>query len=131
MGDRPARQLREGKSSAFINDQPVSGGVAADRRCLIEIQGQFEGRGLLDVSITVCCSTGLPEPPAPESRQGLAAWQEAGELAVPATSWRARAEEDYLRDAVGQLDELIPRREGETLAANAPCWPMSIASPAL
>ena len=44
------RQLRrDGKSPATINDEPVS--VALLRQCgdmLIEIQGQFEGRGLLD-----------------------------------------------------------------------------------
>ena len=44
------RQLRsDGKSSAHINDQPVS--LTLLRQCgdmLVEIQGQFEGRGLLD-----------------------------------------------------------------------------------
>ncbi len=44
------RQLRaDGKSPASINDEPVS--VNLLRQCgdlLVEIQGQFEGRGLLD-----------------------------------------------------------------------------------
>ena len=44
------RQLRQdGKSPASINDEPVS--VNLLRQCgdmLVEIQGQFEGRGLLD-----------------------------------------------------------------------------------
>ena len=46
------RQIRgDGKSPASINDEPVS--VNLLRMCgdmLVEIQGQFEGRGLLDAS---------------------------------------------------------------------------------
>lgn len=45
------RQLRQDRSPATINDEPVS--VSLLRKCgdlLVEIQGQFEGRGLLDTS---------------------------------------------------------------------------------
>ena len=48
------RQLRQDRSPAAINDEPVS--VSLLRKCgdlLVEIQGQFEGRGLLDTSIHV------------------------------------------------------------------------------
>ena len=43
------RRLRDGKSTALINDTPVSLGIMRQvGDLLIEIQGQFEGRGLLD-----------------------------------------------------------------------------------
>ena len=45
------RQLRDGKSPALINDRPVSATLLRQvGDSLIEIQGQFEGRGLLDTS---------------------------------------------------------------------------------
>ena len=44
------RQLRDGKSPALINDTPVSSTLLRQvGDSLVEIQGQFEGRGLLDV----------------------------------------------------------------------------------
>ncbi|MGC6484434.1 MAG: DNA repair protein RecN [Candidatus Puniceispirillales bacterium] len=117
------RQLREGKSSAFINDQPVSGGMLRQiGDSLIEIQGQFEGRGLLDVSShrilldRFAGTTSLAE----ETARAWQHWQEAAAALAEARDAleRARAEEDYLRDAVSQLDELDPEAgEEETLAA--------------
>ena len=46
------RRLKaDGKSSASINDVPVSAALLRDvGDTLVEIQGQFEGRGLLDAS---------------------------------------------------------------------------------
>ena len=46
------RRLKaDGKSSASINDVPVSAALLRDiGDMLVEIQGQFEGRGLLDVA---------------------------------------------------------------------------------
>ena len=45
------RRLKvDGKSTASINDVPVSIGLLRGLVILIEIQGQFEGRGLLDAS---------------------------------------------------------------------------------
>ena len=47
------RRLKaDGKSSASINDVPVSAALLRDiGDMLVEIQGQFEGRGLLDLSL--------------------------------------------------------------------------------
>ena len=106
------RQLRsDGKSSAHINDQPVS--LTLLRQCgdmLVEIQGQFEGRGLLDTDSHL----GLIDRAAGhlEDIQTLtAAWSElkqARDARIQATEdlARAREEEDWLRDAVQQLDQL-------------------------
>ena len=106
------RQLRsDGKSSAHINDQPVS--LTLLRQCgdmLVEIQGQFEGRGLLDTDSHL----GLIDRAAghQEDIQTLsAAWSElkqARDARIQATEdlARAREEEDWLRDAVQQLDQL-------------------------
>ena len=106
------RQLKsDGKSSAHINDQPVS--LTLLRQCgdmLVEIQGQFEGRGLLDTDSHL----GLIDRAAghQEDIQTLtAAWfelKQARDARIQATEdlARAREEEDWLRDAVQQLDQL-------------------------
>ena len=117
------RQLREGKSTAQINDQPVSGGLLRQvGDVLVEIQGQFEGRGLLDVSshrILLDRFAGTLAL-AEETARSWEEWQRlASELDnARAELARARAEEDWLRDAVTQLDELNPEAgEEDTLAA--------------
>jgi DNA repair protein RecN (Recombination protein N) len=77
---------------------------------LVEIQGQFEGRGLLDTDSHL----GLIDRAAghQEDIQTLtAAWSElkqARDARIQATEdlARAREEEDWLRDAVQQLDQL-------------------------
>ena len=108
------RQLRaDGKSPASINDEPVS--VALLRQCgdmLIEIQGQFEGRGLLDPANHI----GLLDRACDhqDALQNLSeswhSWQSAKQ-ALKETKEAleaARLEEDWLRDAVSQLDALAP-----------------------
>jgi DNA repair protein RecN (Recombination protein N) len=114
-----SRQLRGGgKSVASINDQPVS--LALLRQCgdlLIEIQGQFEGRGLLDPASHI----GLLDRAA-----GL-----TGELCQLAEHWQgwqrakaehqaarealaaARAEEEWLRAALAELDQLAAAENEE------------------
>jgi len=108
------RQLgADGKSRAFVNDQPVS--VTLLRQLgdlLVEVQGQFESRGLLD----------------PASHRGLldAFGGLTGEAAAVAALWQrrraaaeavaeaeaalaaARADESYLRHALEELDALAP-----------------------
>ena len=106
------RQLRaDGKSPAHINDQPVS--VNLLRQCgdmLVEIQGQFEGRGLLDVNThqRLLDRAGI-EPDL--LAQVKNCWQEmqASQKALYAcqeAQAKAREEEEWLRDAVEQLDKL-------------------------
>ena len=113
------RQLRsDGKSPAHINDQPVS--VNLLRQCgdmLVEIQGQFEGRGLLDVSThqRLLDRAGI----APDLlAQVKTCWQEmqASQKALHAcqeAQAKARDEEEWLRDAVEQLDKLAAETDEE------------------
>lgn len=113
------RRLRDGKSVALINDTPVSLNIM--RECgdlLVEIQGQFEGRGLLDVAThrTLLDRFGghgdLVEKCADDWQQ----WQYANTAYQDAVRAREEAESnaDWLRDAVGQLDRLAPEADEET-----------------
>ena len=111
------RQLQGSKSPALVNDIPVSAGLLRQiGDSLVEIQGQFEGRGLLDVSThrtlldRYACTVKAADAVAKAWRD----WQEARGRHQEArkTLEEARAEEDWLRDAVAQLDELSPE-EGE------------------
>ena len=108
------RQLgADGKSRAFVNDQPVS--VALLRQLgdlLVEVQGQFESRGLLDAGShrALLDAFGGLESDATALR---ALWQrrkaaadavDAAEAALAS----ARADESYLRHALDELDALSP-----------------------
>lgn len=118
------RQLRsDGKSPAHINDQVVSVNLLRQTGdMLVEIQSQFEGRGLLDQSTylpLIDRAAGLNK-----ERENLSArWAELrttrDELAqMTARLDKARAEEEWMRDAVEQLDMLAPSAgEEEQLAS--------------
>jgi DNA repair protein RecN (Recombination protein N) len=103
----------DGRSRAFIDDQPASVGLLKQiGETLVEIQGQFEQQGLLD--------------PATH-REALDAYGvEAAAIAALAAAWRSwreiarerdaaaaavakgRADEHYLRHALAELDALDP-----------------------
>lgn len=104
---------RDGRKTAWVNDRRVSGDVLrALSETLVELHGQHDDRGLLNPR---------------GHRQMLDAFAGAdGELAATQAAWRAlsaarkalvaaeakvaetRAEEDYLRHAVAELDTLSP-----------------------
>ena len=118
------RQLRsDGKSPAHINDEAVSVNLLRQiGDMLVEIQGQFEGRGLLDPS------TYLPlidrAAGHNKERESLSTrWAELRAARDELTQMtarldKARTEEDWLRDAVEQLDMLDASvGEEEQLAA--------------
>ena len=108
------RRLKDdGKSNATINDVPVSIGLlhkAGD--LLVEIQGQFEGRGLLDVSrhITLLDSAAGHQEMLDKLADAHTHWmQSKRNLATAKLELdQARADEEWLRDAVNQLDALGP-----------------------
>jgi len=112
------RQLREGKSPAHINDMPVSAGFLRQvGDALVEIQGQFEGRGLLDVSAhrsLLDRFAGTLDDTQALSRLWQD-WQDkkAALIRMEKEIERARADEDWLRDAVAQLDEINPAEDEE------------------
>ncbi len=104
----------DGRSRAFINDEPVSVGLLRQvGEALVEIQGQFDTRGLMD----------------PSSHRGLLDAFGAHDAALTAadTAWRAwrgavdawertrgeadaaRRDEELLRAAVEEMDSRAPR----------------------
>ena len=109
------RRLKsDGKSSASINDVPVSVGLLRQvGDMLVEIQGQFEGRGLLDTSthVTLLDRAAGQQQRVSELQQSWRRWADARaelEQARQALN-NAKAEEDWLRDAVEVLDQLAPQ----------------------
>ena len=109
------RKLKsDGKSSASINDVPVSVGLLRKvGDMLVEIQGQFEGRGLLDASthLALLDRAAGHKKSVSELRQIWQCWANSRaelEQARQALN-NAKAEEDWLRDAVDVLDHLAPQ----------------------
>jgi DNA repair protein RecN (Recombination protein N) len=112
----------DGRSRAYVNDQAVSIGLL--RRLgddLIEIQGQFEQRGLLDGATHRALLDAFAGEPALIAAvsgfwQTWRAAQAAKELAERDLA-QARSDENYLRHAVEELEGLDPRPgEDEELA---------------
>ncbi len=105
---------RDGRSRAFVNDQPVSVGLL--RRVgetLVEIHGQFESQGLLDPANhrQLLDAFGGLEPLAGETAKAREAWRRAAEERARAEAeWQAaRRDEDFILHAVGELDAIDPR----------------------
>lgn len=114
---------KDGKSRAFINDQPVSIGLLKQfGERLLEIHGQFETHGLLNPA----SHRGLLDAFASLAAQiqqtasAYAAWKEAEDKRLKAIAERdrAQAEEEFLRAAVSELEKLAPEeKEADQLAA--------------
>jgi DNA repair protein RecN (Recombination protein N) len=110
-------QFSDGRTRAFINDQPVSAGLLqAVGRLIVEIHGQHDDRALVDAATH---RASLDAFGGHESLSG-AVWSAhdalveaeaavAGQRAIIA---EARAREDYARHVVEELAELAPE-EGE------------------
>jgi DNA repair protein RecN (Recombination protein N) len=112
----------DGRSRAFVNDQPV--GVALLRRigdALVEIHGQFESRRLLDPAThrALLDGFGRLQPLCEATMQSWRTWRatiDAGERAE-AELEAARRDEAYLRHAVEELDALDPHSGEEAQLA--------------
>ena len=112
----------DGRSRAFVNDQPASVGLLKRLGdTLVEIQGQMEQHGLLDMAThraSLDAFAGL-EKQADAVRSAWLGWRDAervlGEAGAAAAA--ARRDEDYLRHAVKELEALAPRAEDETQLA--------------
>jgi len=103
----------DGRSRAHVNDQPVSVGLL--RRLgdlLVEVHGQHDERGLLDAAghralLDAFGGHGSLLDAVATAHDALRAAEsdlEEAEAALEA----ARADEDYLRHAVNELDDLAP-----------------------
>jgi DNA repair protein RecN (Recombination protein N) len=108
----------DGRGRAFVNDQSVS--VALLRRLgdsLVEIQGQMEQHGLLDMAThraALDAFAGLDK----QGEAVRAAWQvwQAAEQAhadAEAAAAAVRRDEDFLRHAVKELETLAPKPDDE------------------
>ena len=121
------RQVSEdGRSRAFVNDQPIS--IALLRQLgdlLVEIEGQFEAHGLLDVSThrTHLDRFAALQTQVDKTRAAFAIWRTARQEHADAValSEKARSEGDYLRHAVAELDLAAPKpgEEAELAAERA------------
>lgn len=105
---------RDGRTRAFINDQPASVGLL--RRigeALVEVQGQFEQRGLLNPATHrgILDAFGGLRGIARTTRASHTAWRRAEDALADAIAAMAKAaeDEDYLRHALGELETLDPQ----------------------
>jgi DNA repair protein RecN (Recombination protein N) len=127
LEDEDALTLRrlvgaDGRGRAFVNDQPVS--VALLRRLgdtLVEIQGQMEQHGLLDMAThraSLDAFAGL-EKPGEAARAAWHAWRSAEQAHgdAQAAAAAARRDEDFLRHAVKELAALSPKPDDEETLA--------------
>lgn len=107
------RQLRQDRSPASINDEPVS--VSLLKKIgdtLIEIQGQFEGRGLLDTSTHLNLLDRMSGHLSllETTRSAYFKWRHAEKKFNDAEAElkKAREEEDWIRESLDELDMLAP-----------------------
>ncbi len=113
---------RDGRSRAWVNDQGVSAGLL--RRLgetLIEIHGQFDTHGLLDPRNHggMLDAYGELRLQADQLAAGWRTWRQIEQARREAAEHanRARQEEEWLRHAVTELDELSPEPgEADTLS---------------
>jgi DNA repair protein RecN (Recombination protein N) len=117
-------QLADGRTRAFINDQPVSVQVLkAVGAALVEIHGQHDERALVDAATHRACSmpyAGLDDVAALE-RCGTRAAPPGGGARRASRRHGARAREaDYLRHAVDELKKLAPEGRRGDRARRAP-----------
>ena len=124
-GDLILRRVQgeDGRSRAFVNDQPVSVSLLREIGSrLVEIHGQHDDRALVEAAVhrgLLDAFGGLAE----EASAVAAAhrkWRESNSAVaeLEARIARARAEADYLRAAVDALSRLAPTEgEEESLAA--------------
>jgi DNA repair protein RecN (Recombination protein N) len=108
----------DGRGRAFVNDQPAS--VALLRRLgdtLVEIQGQMEQHGLLDMAThraSLDAFAGLDKQ-GEAVRTAWRAWRACAEAEAAAAA--ARRDEDFLRHAVKELEALAPKPDDEEILA--------------
>ncbi len=115
-------QLADGRTRAFVNDQPVSVQVMRQLgSALVEIHGQHDDRALVDAGThrNLLDAYGALEDDAAK----VAALWEARRAAQDAADAhraeveRAKRESDWLRHSVDELDKLAPQAGEETTLA--------------
>jgi len=115
-------QLADGRTRAFVNDQPVSVQVLRQLgSVLVEIHGQHDDRALVDAAThrsLLDAFGGLDADAAKVSALWEARREASDALAAhKADIERARRESDWLRHAAAELDKLAPQPGEETSLA--------------
>ncbi len=112
---------KDGRSRAFVDDQPASVSLLRQvGELLVEIEGQFAQRGLLDETTHRRLLDEFGGYPAALEGLGVA-WRSWTAIArerreAEAALAAARAEEEYLRHSLAEIDVLDPRSgEGDAL----------------
>jgi len=117
-------QMLDGRSRAFINDQPVSmQALRAVGQALVEIHGQHADRAMVDAAQHRALIDGFAGLEADVASLGSMheTWR-AAQKALDAQKARmeaARREADYLRHATKELDALSPEPGEEVQLADA------------
>lgn len=112
----------DGRGRAYVNDQPASVGLLKRLgETLVEIQGQFEQHGLLvpvNHRDTLDAFGGLAVDVA-RAAKTWTAWRAAEAARDDATAAfeQAQRDEEYLRHALSELEELDPRPDDEEALA--------------
>jgi len=105
---------RDGRSRAYVNDQPATVSLLRTlAQHLVEVHGQFDTQGLLDPKThrsVLDAQADLGEQLA-ETEHAWRRWRDALDARQEAEHrlTEARAEEDYLRHAAKELDDLAPQ----------------------
>ena len=115
-------QLSDGRTRAFVNDQPVSVQVLKSLgTALVEIHGQHDERALVDVAThrMLLDAYGGLESDVAETGRAWSDWRAAVEAfdAHRARVEQASREADWLRHAVEELKTLAPTSGEETALA--------------
>jgi DNA repair protein RecN (Recombination protein N) len=116
-------QTGDGRTRAFVNDQPVSVALLRDvGASLVEIHGQHDDRALIDPAIhrRLLDAFGALDPETQAVAEAYRTWRSA-ESEVAALRRRiasARSEGDYLRASVEELSKLSPQVGEETELAH-------------
>ena len=115
-------QLADGRTRAYINDQPVSAGLLQTvGGQLVEIHGQHDGRALVDPTThrTALDAFASAAPAVAAVRAAHLALAEAAEAvaAQRAAVEEARAREEYARHVVEELSALKPEAGEEAILA--------------
>lgn len=112
----------DGRSRAFVNDQPVSVKLLSQLgRLLLEVHGQHDGRGLLDATthITMLDQFGGYQRELEDVRTAHTARQETKRELEALVALQAKAGEDreFLEHAIAELDRLDPRKDEDAKLA--------------
>ncbi len=114
----------DGRSRAYVNDQPVSAGLArriADT--LVEVHGQFDSQGLLNANAhrALLDQHAGAGPLLEATRTAWRALQQARDAAeaARAEAERLARDEAYLRHASEELGQLAPKPGEETALADS------------